>query len=60
LLHPSSEEEVDEHRPDDGTSKRYPHDGNREHLMDRSEMEYRVQEATGKERTPDSHDEIDY
>jgi len=28
--------------------------------MDRSEMEYGAQEATGKERTSDSHDDYDY
>jgi hypothetical protein len=60
LLHLSSVEEVEEHQQDDGTSKRYPHDCNRERLMDRSEMEYGAQEATGKERKSESHDDMDY
>ena len=38
----------------------YPHGGNRKRLMDRSEMEYGAQKATGKERTPNSHDDMDY
>ena len=51
---------VDKRQPEDGKLMRYPQDWVRGRLMNHSEMEYGAQEATGKERTPESLDDMDY
>jgi len=53
-------DEIDDQQQDNCPCEGQQHGWNRDCLIDRPDMEYGAQEATGKERKSESHDDMDY